>query len=124
MASVSPDNISSTVIILICHSFCAFIAKDADKYLESIQGPNALSIIFNFFDWSLSQKVGKDGRRKRGIKKSSSLGTYWKVFRLVFERATGNKLDALMNRKMHRVRRFLVKQKKKSTNSIGATESR
>ncbi len=56
----------------------------------------------------LSQKKGKKGRKKRGTKKSSSLGTYWKVYRLVYERATGDKLDAVMNRRMHRVSRPLL----------------
>ncbi|KAJ0329333.1 hypothetical protein COL922a_012866 [Colletotrichum nupharicola] len=55
-------------------------------------------LLYNFFDWFLSQKVGKDGRKKRGIKKKSSLGTYWKVFRLVFERAVGDKIDQKLNR--------------------------
>jgi hypothetical protein len=56
-----------------------------------------------FFDWRLHQKTGKGGRRKRGTKKSSSLGTNWKVFRLVYERAMGGKLDGKINRRMHKV---------------------
>ena len=59
--------------------------------------------LYNFFDWCLNQKVGKNGRRKRGIKKKSSLGTYWKVFRLVFERATEEKIHPKLNRSMHKV---------------------
>ena len=59
--------------------------------------------LYNFFDWILNQKVGKDGRKKRGIKKKSSLGTYWKVFRLVFERAMEEKIHPKLNRSMHRV---------------------
>ncbi|KAF1952281.1 hypothetical protein CC80DRAFT_518793 [Byssothecium circinans] len=39
-----------------------------------------------------------------------SLGTYWKVFRLVYERATGVKLDGKMNRSMHKVLRKLAKK--------------
>lgn len=62
-----------------------------------------LRLLYSFFDWSLNQKVGKGGRKKRGTTKSSSLGTYWKVFRLVYEEATGSKLDAKLNRRMHRV---------------------
>ncbi|KAM4064329.1 hypothetical protein HRG_012698 [Hirsutella rhossiliensis] len=67
--------------------------------------------------WSLSPspapaafKVGKDGRKRRGTRKSSSLSTYWKVFRLVFERATGDKLEPKLNRRMHKVLRDLSKK--------------
>ncbi|XP_014550159.1 hypothetical protein COCVIDRAFT_116292 [Bipolaris victoriae FI3] len=37
-------------------------------------------------------------------------GTYWKVFRLVYERATSVKLDGKMNRSMHKVLRKLAKK--------------
>lgn len=64
--------------------------------------------LHTFFDWILNQKVGKDGRKKRGIKKKSSLGTYWKVFRLVFERAMEEKIHPKLNRSMHRVLKALA----------------
>jgi hypothetical protein len=51
----------------------------------------------------LNQKVGKGGRKKKGTKKKSSLGTDWKQFRLVYERATSEKLDPKLNRRMHKV---------------------
>jgi hypothetical protein len=38
-----------------------------------------------FFEWMLNQRRGKGGRRLAGIKSVSTLGTYWKVFRLVYE---------------------------------------
>jgi hypothetical protein len=56
-----------------------------------------------FFDWMLNQRRGKDGRKLAGIKSANTLGTYWKVFRLVHERATGEKIKGKINRKMHRV---------------------
>ena len=59
--------------------------------------------LHTFFDWLLAQQQGKGGRKRRGTKYASSLGTYWKIFRLVYERATGAKLGAKMNRNMHRV---------------------
>ncbi|UQC77422.1 C2H2 finger domain-containing protein [Colletotrichum lupini] len=80
------------------HQFCAVIKRDVQQCYATI----STSIMHTFFDWLLNQKVGKDGRRKRGIKKKSSLGTYWKVFRLVYERAVGDKLDLKLNRSMHR----------------------
>ena len=56
-----------------------------------------------FFDWRLNQKVGKGGRKKKGTKKKSSLGTAWKQLRLVFERATDEKLDPKLSRKVRKV---------------------
>ena len=56
-----------------------------------------------FFEWILNQRQGKGGRRLAGIKSASTLGTYWKVFRLVHERETGEKIGGKMNRYMHRV---------------------
>ena len=56
-----------------------------------------------FFEWILNQRRGKGGRRLAGIKSASTLGTYWKVFRLVHEQATGEKIKGKINRNMHRV---------------------
>ncbi|KAF2177817.1 hypothetical protein K469DRAFT_742362 [Zopfia rhizophila CBS 207.26] len=39
-----------------------------------------------------------------------SLRTYWKVYRLVYKRATGVKIDRKMNRNMHKVLRKLAKK--------------
>ncbi|KAI2479406.1 DUF3435 domain containing protein [Pyrenophora tritici-repentis] len=70
----------------------------------------SVATLYTFFDWLLSQRQGKGGRKRRGTKLASSLGTYWKVFRLVYERATGVKLDGKMNRSMHKVLRKLAKK--------------
>lgn len=56
-----------------------------------------------FFDWMLNQRRGKRGRRLAGIKSANTLGTYWKVFRLVYERATGNKINGKLSRNMRKV---------------------
>ncbi|KAF5493187.1 hypothetical protein CGCF413_v010392 [Colletotrichum fructicola] len=80
--------------------FCSVLKRDTEDCYATI----SLGLLYNFFDWFLSQKVGKDGRKKRGIKKKSSLGTYWKVFRLVLERAVGDKIDQKLNRSSARSR--------------------
>ncbi len=90
--------------VLTIRWYCDFLKLDPQKCFESV----SLKFLYFFFDWMLSQKEGKKGRKKRGTKKSSSLGTYWKVYRLVYERATGDKLNATMNRRMHRVGRPLL----------------
>ncbi|CZR69582.1 uncharacterized protein PAC_19482 [Phialocephala subalpina] len=58
---------------------------------------------------------GKGGRRLAGIKSASTLGTYWKAFRLVYERANGEKIEGKMNRHMHRVLRKLAKKYRLTT---------
>lgn len=60
--------------------------------------------MYTFLDWVLNLRRGKDGRRLPGIKCKSSLDTFWKVFRLVYERETSNKITKQMNRQMRRVR--------------------
>lgn len=69
-----------------------------DEYSHLSKG-----LLGSFFDWWLNQRRGKKGRKLRGTKKCSSLGKYWKDFRLVYERATGDKIDPLLNRQMHKV---------------------
>ena len=83
-------------------TYRSFLGCDPIAALRLISN-ETVGILYFFFEWILSRTLGKDGRKLRGTKKRSSLGTYWKVFRLVFERATGDKLDAKLNRKMHRV---------------------
>ncbi|KAH7364046.1 hypothetical protein BKA65DRAFT_128503 [Rhexocercosporidium sp. MPI-PUGE-AT-0058] len=46
---------------------------------------------------------------------ASTLGIYWKVFWLVYERATGEKIEGKMNRHMHRVLKKLAKKYRLST---------
>ncbi|KAF1964005.1 hypothetical protein BU23DRAFT_521662, partial [Bimuria novae-zelandiae CBS 107.79] len=70
----------------------------------------SVGTLYTFFSWLLDQRQGKGGRKRRGIKFASSLGTYWKVYRLVYERATSLKLDGKMNRSMHKVLRKLAKK--------------
>lgn len=63
----------------------------------------SIGMLYTFLEWSLNQRRGKNGRRLPGIKQKSSLETFWKVFRLVYERATSGKIEKSMNRQMRRV---------------------
>lgn len=68
----------------------------------------SLWVLYGFFDWVLNQRRGKGGRKLRGTKTSSSLGNYWKFFRLVYKSKTGSKIDTKVNkRQAHRVIAFL-----------------
>ncbi|CAG8982679.1 hypothetical protein HYALB_00000958 [Hymenoscyphus albidus] len=86
--------------------YCKYIQKDPVQVMQAI----SLSTLRAFFDWMLNQRRGKGGRRLAGIKSANTLGTYWKVFRLVHEKAVGEKIEGKINRKMHRVLRKLVKE--------------
>ncbi|KAK6222509.1 putative C2H2 finger domain-containing protein [Colletotrichum tabaci] len=86
--------------------YCEVLDRDPRQCYETL----SVGILYNFFDWYLSQKVGKDGRKKSGIKKKSSLGTYWKIFRLVFERAMGERIASKLGRSMRKVIGRLAKK--------------
>lgn len=78
---------------LLTHSanrYCEVLERDPQQCYESLD----INLIYNFFDWVLSQKVGKDGRRMRGVKKISALNTYWKYFLLAYNIAVGHKIDS------------------------------
>ncbi|KAF3349014.1 hypothetical protein VdG2_02860 [Verticillium dahliae VDG2] len=83
---------------------------DPHRQLESI----SLGILVSFFTWRLDLQTGKGGRKIKGIKTNSALGTYWKVFRLVYERAMTVKFDPKLNRQMHKALRKLPKAKELS----------
>lgn len=53
---------------------------------------------YNFLLWYCNQTTGKDGRRKRRVKKIGSLITFWCCFRLCYERATHEKIDKVLPR--------------------------
>lgn len=84
------------------YGYCTYVGKDPKK----TYGTLSTGDLYSFFTWMLKQRRGKGGRRRRGTKISTSLSTYWKQYRLVYERATGEKLDPKMNRQMHRVITF------------------
>lgn len=60
-------------------------------------------LLLSPFEWVLNQKAGKRANRRYGTKHKSSLGTCWRLFCLVYERVTGNKIKGKMNRGMHEV---------------------
>ncbi|KAH8663686.1 hypothetical protein BGZ60DRAFT_565713 [Tricladium varicosporioides] len=91
--------------------YCKYIRKDLSRMIQAISRRTLKA----FFEWLLNQRQGKGGRRLAGIKSASTLGTYWKVFRLVHERATGEKINRKIDRYMHRVLRKLAKKYRLTT---------
>jgi len=94
------------------YRYCRYIRQDPMKMYRAV----SQSLLRSFFDWILSQRTGKGGRRRRGTKYKSSLGTYWKLYRLVYERATGDKINGKVNRGMHKVP-ICARAKKVSANN-------
>lgn len=77
-----------------------YLRKDDLRAYETV----SVRTLYTFFDWLLSWQRGKGGRKCRGTKIASSLGSYWKVHLLVYERAMGVKPDGKMNRSMHKMK--------------------
>ncbi|KAM4058189.1 hypothetical protein HRG_006754 [Hirsutella rhossiliensis] len=86
------DYCSGSLLLLdVCEGhwrqFCEMLELDVQDCYRSISESGSLRLLYNFFDWSLNQKIGKNGRKTRG-----------------------NKLDAKINRRMHKVLRHLSKK--------------
>jgi hypothetical protein len=85
--------------MLIQSRFCNYIKKDPTEIYNTI----SFRSFYNFFDWFLSQRQGKGRKKQYRTKLASSLGIYWKVFRLVYKQATGAKIDSKTNCNIYKV---------------------
>ncbi|KZL70485.1 C2H2 finger domain-containing protein [Colletotrichum tofieldiae] len=94
------DYSPSTTALLnnVEEQYCEILDRDPRHCYQTL----SMKLLYNFFDWYLSQKVDKEGRERSGIKKKSSLGTYWKIFRLVFESAVGERIASKLGRSMRK----------------------
>ncbi|KAK1975244.1 C2H2 finger domain-containing protein [Colletotrichum cereale] len=91
------DYSPSTTALLdnVEEQYCEVLDRDPRQCYETL----SVGILYNFFDW-----------KRSGIKKKSSLGTYWKIFRLVFERAMGERIASKLGRSMRKVIGRLAKK--------------
>ncbi|EGC46846.1 C2H2 finger domain-containing protein [Histoplasma capsulatum var. duboisii H88] len=69
--------------------FCAYLKREPKDMYQRMD----VQMLYAFFSWVLNQRRGKGGRRRQGLKYQSSLDTYWKIFRLVYEREVQEKID-------------------------------
>jgi hypothetical protein len=99
MESVSHPCPTQLTIEANRYRFCEYIKKRPEEMYNQIKK----NVLHSFFHWILSQKRTEKGNRKRRIKYKSTLGTYWKIFRLVYTGETGRRLDDTLNREMHKV---------------------
>ncbi|KAF3481524.1 uncharacterized protein GIQ15_04283 [Arthroderma uncinatum] len=91
-------------------NFCAYLKKDVKEMYLKVD----VVKIYTFFHWSLNQRRGKDGRRRQGLQYKSSLETYWKVFRLVYEREKQEKIDKETSRALVKLFKLSTKGRPKS----------
>lgn len=71
--------------------FCTKILKKRD-WKHHLQNIN-FSLLYNFLDWYLGQRTGRNGRWKRPVRSRGSLVTFWCCFRLAFQRAANWKIN-------------------------------
>ncbi|KAJ6070739.1 hypothetical protein N7467_012058 [Penicillium canescens] len=64
-----------------------------------------------FLYWGLRVKRGRDRRRTKGIKKASSLDTYWKMFLRYYEKTNEDPMPHDLGRRMRKSIRKIVKRK-------------
>ncbi|KAL2836851.1 hypothetical protein BJX68DRAFT_250307 [Aspergillus pseudodeflectus] len=64
--------------------------------------------LYRFLGWSLKLERGKDGRRNKGIHKSSSLNTDWKNLRGYYQKLTKIKIDDKDGSEVRRGIKYLV----------------
>lgn len=84
-----------------CHHICADVQCSFRKVVlgkKLSHDDVTFKTIYLFLDWHISQKTSPDGIAKRGMKKRSSLVTFWCTFRLAFERSMGFKVDEKVDR--------------------------
>ena len=79
------------LLFLFFVGLTAFLGRFNDRVLKSKNPFHSISIpiVENFLEWTICQKLGKNGRLKRGTKTSGSLQTRWKLLSIVYKVATG-----------------------------------
>lgn len=87
--SMTPRTTLRSVNLTALYSYCVFLKADENQMYQQLN----YRVLYTFFYWMLNQRRGKEGRRRQGIKYRSSLITYWKNFRTVYELKMEKKVD-------------------------------
>lgn len=72
--------------------YCIFVRRDPiqayhDLTIQSLKG---------FLSWVCDRRRGKNGRRRIGIRRLSSLQTFWKWYQLVYKVEAGKRIDEMI----------------------------
>lgn len=92
MASVSIAALCSHFdLVIIDYRFCAGVGLgEPTKVFYDVD----VQVLEKFLEWTICQKFGKNGRKKRGTKTSGALYTRWKNLQIVYKVAIGKKFNA------------------------------
>ncbi|KAH6668376.1 hypothetical protein B0J14DRAFT_675079, partial [Halenospora varia] len=72
--------------------YCTYIREDPVQCFQKVSA----KFLYGFLCWVCDQRRGKGGRRRPGIKHTSSLETFWKWYLMVYRRETGKKIDDMV----------------------------
>ncbi|CAM1503378.1 Fc.00g081540.m01.CDS01 [Cosmosporella sp. VM-42] len=82
------------------NQYCELVRLgDPSEVFKSASVPT----LHKFLEWTICQKVGKNGRKKRGTKTSGALNTRWKNLQIVGKVAMGRKFEAQVYNDMQEV---------------------
>ncbi|CAG8976664.1 hypothetical protein HYALB_00002180, partial [Hymenoscyphus albidus] len=87
--------------------YCTFIRQDPFQCFNTVSA----EFLHGFFSWVCYQRRGKGGRRRPGIKHTSSLGKFCKWYQLVYKCETGRKIDDMVQLQGQDVIRLVADEK-------------
>jgi hypothetical protein len=70
------------------------MCEDPIQYFQDLTAAE----LKGFLSWICDKRRGKNGRRRSGIKRTSSLETIWKWLQLVYKLEVGKKMDDMLIR--------------------------
>ncbi|CZR67473.1 uncharacterized protein PAC_17372 [Phialocephala subalpina] len=72
--------------------YCNFIGHDPFQCFQEVSA----NFLYGFLCWVCDQRRGKGGRRRAGIRHTSSLETFWKWYHIVHRLETSKKIDGIV----------------------------
>ncbi|KFY96390.1 hypothetical protein V500_02463 [Pseudogymnoascus sp. VKM F-4518 (FW-2643)] len=87
--------------------YCSYIKKDPAQCFRDV----TIRFLKGFLSWVCDQRRGKGGRRRPGIKHTTSLETFWKWYNLVYKLEVGEKIDEMIIRQGQDLIKFVADQK-------------
>ncbi|KKZ67419.1 hypothetical protein EMCG_06914 [[Emmonsia] crescens] len=93
--------------------YCSYIRRSVIKAYNNI----SIRTLYSFLCWVCDRRQGQNGRR-RGIKRLSSLQTFWKWFQMVYKAKAGRRIDQMIITQSQDLLRFIAKEKGLSEEGI------
>ncbi|OJD10005.1 hypothetical protein ACJ73_09982, partial [Blastomyces percursus] len=86
--------------------YCKFVKRDPAEAYDAL----TIQSLKGFLSWVCDRRRGKNGRR-RGIKRLSSLETFWKWYQLVYKCEAGKKIDEMIIRQAQDLLKLIADEK-------------